>query len=71
MTDTYIFYTKKLPPTRVKAENELEACEKFYSSHPDFNLRDLLDIKVARKKDSKWLTHYKPHKKTEEHHGQM
>jgi len=43
----FVFFTKGRPPIRVQAPNQLIACEKFYKQHPDFHLRELLDIREA------------------------
>lgn len=53
---TFIFFTKGRPPRRYKAENHIKACEQFKADHPDFHLRELLDIKEAKIKRKKhWL----------------
>jgi len=53
----FVFFTKGRPPIRVQAPDQLKACEKFYAQNPDFNLRELLDIKEARIKtpSSEWF----------------
>ena len=43
----FVFFTKGRPPIRVQAPNQLKACEIFYEQHPDFDLRELLDIREA------------------------
>lgn len=51
--DTFVFFTKGRPPTRIIADNELVACEKFYAQHPDFHLSELLDIRIAKTKSAR------------------
>ena len=71
--DTYIFFTKGRSPKRVKAENHIKACEKFYEQNPDFHLSELKHIEVKEEnkdKHSEWLTHSNKHKRTEEPPGQ-
>jgi len=53
----FVFFTKGRPPIRVQAPDQLKACEKFYEQNPDFNLRDLLDIREAKIKtpSSEWF----------------
>lgn len=43
----FVFFTKGRPPIRIQAPNQLKACELFYEQHPDFHLRELLDIREA------------------------
>jgi len=53
----YVFFTKGRPPIRIQASNQLKACEKFYQQHPDFHLRELLDIREAEvgRRTKTWL----------------
>ena len=54
----FVFFTKGRPPIRVQAPDQLKACEKFYEQNPDFNLRELLDIREAtleKKHPTLWL----------------
>jgi len=70
--DTYIFFTKNRPPKRVKAENHIQACEKFYAENPDFHLSELKHIEVKpedKGTHKEWLTHLNKHKRTEEPPG--
>ena len=58
----FVFFTRGRPPIRIQASSEIEACEKFYSQNPDFQLRDLLDIREANidRKKQLWLKGTKP-----------
>jgi len=64
--ETFVFFTKGRSPKRYRAENHIEACEKFYADHPDFHLNELLDIKIAKpnRKKNSWLEISKSHKHT-------
>lgn len=67
--DTYIFYTKGRKRKKIKAENHIQACEKFYAETPGFHLRELIDIEcVKSKKDRRreWATMHKQTKRTED-----
>ena len=67
--DTFIFYTKGRKRKKIKAENHIKACEKFYAEHPDFHLSELIDIEnVQSKKDKRkeWANMHKEYKRTED-----
>ena len=65
--DTFIFHTKGRKRKKIKAENHIEACEKFKEQTPDFHLSELIDIEsVKSKKDNRkeWANMHKAHKRT-------
>jgi len=67
--DTYIFYSKGRKRKKIKADNHIEACKKFYESTPDFKLKELETIEVVDSKKHKrkeWANMHSEHKRTED-----
>jgi len=67
--DTFIFYTKGRKRKKIKAENHIQACEKFKEQTPDFHLSELIDIEsVKSKKDNRkeWANMHQEYKRTED-----
>ena len=67
--DTYIFYSKGRKRKKIKANDHIEACEKFYEATPDFNLKELETIEVVDNKKHKrkeWADMHSKRKRTED-----
>jgi len=67
--DTYIFHTKGRKRKKIKAENHIQACEKFKEQNPDFHLRELIDIEHVDSKKHKrkeWAQMHNKRKRTED-----